>query len=391
MQLTEEEKAILEGAQGQVKQKAMQTLVRYGETFSAERLVPITRGHVVMPAGASFIPSQLEILDSLVKDGLKFAVPTSINPRPFEQSKPGIIAKMVYNRQEQFENLQNALGVIPCYTCAPYLGDNVPQEGEILGWAESSAVVFANSVIGARTNRNSSMVEICSSILARTPEYGLLLDENRRADYLVELEVSELHYSLIGFCVGAAVGEKVPYYSGLPGDISWGDLKDMGAASAASGAVGLYHVENVTPEAVKQGRSLLKEDCPTIKVTDRDIKLVRERLGLSGQPNLVIIGCPHLTAEQLSLWAQKIDGPVQIETWLVTAPSILRHFRETAEYEALYRNKVRFMTLCSLAFMDSPHLKKLRVLTNSGKLAYYTDAYLGTDQDCLQAMYGKGR
>ncbi|MGE5391406.1 MAG: aconitase X [Deltaproteobacteria bacterium] len=391
MHLTEEEKAILDGNHGQVKQKAMQTLVKYGETFGAERLAPITRGHVVMPAGASFIPSQLEILESLVGDGLKFAVPTSINPRPFEQSRPGVVAKMIYNRQEQFEKLQNALGVIPCYTCAPYLGDNVPGEGEILGWAESSAVVFANSVIGARTNRNSSMVEICSSILARTPEFGLLLDENRKADYLVEVDVSELHYSLIGFCVGSQVGEKVPYYTGLPGEISWGDLKDMGAASAASGAVGLYHVENVTPEAVKQGRSLLKEGCPTIKVTDTDIKAIRERLGLPGQPNLIIIGCPHLTLEQLSIWSQRIDRPVATETWLVTAPSILQRFRETAGYEALTRKKVRLMTLCSLAFMDSPHLKRLRVLTNSGKLAYYTDAYLGTDGDCLQAMYGKGR
>lgn len=391
MHLTEEEKAILKGKQGQVKQKAMQTLVKYGETFGAERLVPITRGHVVMPAGASFIPSQLEILDSLAGDGLKFAVPTSINPRPFEEAKPGIIAKMVYNRQEQFENLQNALGVIPCYTCAPYLGDNVPLEGEILGWAESSAVVFANSVIGARTNRNSSMVEICSSILARTPEYGLLLDENRQADYLVEVDVSELHYSLIGFCVGSLVGEKVPYYTGLPEKISWGDLKDMGAASAASGAVGLYHVENVTPEAIKQGRDLLKEGYKTIRVTDADLNEVRVRLGLSGQPNLIIIGCPHLTREQLSIWAQRIERTVAVDTWLVTAPSILQKIKETVEYQALIRKKVRFMTLCSLAFMDAPHLKKLRVLTNSGKLAYYTDAYLGTDQDCLQAMYGKGR
>jgi len=391
LQVTEEEKAILNGEQGPIKQKAMKTLVKYGETFQAERLVPVTRGHVVMPAGASFIPSQLEILDSLVREGLKFAVPTSINPRPFEQSKPGIIAKMIYNRQEQFENLQNALGVIPCYTCAPYLGDNVPREGETLGWAESSAVVFANSVIGAKTNRNSSMVEICSAILARTLEYGLLLDENRQADYLIEVEVSELHYSLIGYCVGAAVGEKVPYYTGLPGEVSWGDLKDMGAASAASGAVGLYHVENVTPEAVKQGRSLLREGCQTIKVTDADIKQVRERLGLPGQANLIIVGCPHLTLEQLSSWGQKIDRPVQVETWLVTAPSILQRFREMTEYQTLSRNKVRFMTLCSLAFMDSPHLKKLRVLTNSGKLAHYTEAFLGTDDDCLHAMYGKGR
>ena len=391
MQLTEEEKAILNGEQGPVKQKALQTLVKYGEAFQAKRLVPITRGHVVMPAGASFIPSQLEILDSLVGEGLSFAVPTSINPRPFEQTQPGVIAKLIYNRQEQFEKLQNALGVIPCYTCAPYLGDNVPREGEILGWAESSAVVFANSVIGARTNRNSSMVEICSSVLARTPEFGLLLDENRQADYLVEVDVSELHYSLIGFCVGAAVGEKVPYYTGLPKNVSWGDLKDMGAASAASGAVGLYHVEDVTPEALKQGRGLLREGAPTIRVMDADIKGVRERLGLAGQPNLIIIGCPHLTLEQLMDWAQRIDRPVTVETWLVTAPSILRRFRDTPAYAALSRHKVRCMTLCSLAFMDSPHLKKLRVLTNSGKLAYYTAAYLGSDQDCLRAMYGRGR
>lgn len=389
MQLSDELRAVLKGEQGEVRKKALETLVKYGEVFGAERLVPITKGHVVMPTGASFLPSYLDMLNSLLLEGLAFRVPTSINPRPFERESPGFIARLIYNRQDEFENIMNKLGIIPCYTCAPYFKDNIPQEGEILGWAESSAVVYANSVAGARTNRNSSMIEICSAVLGLTPEFGLLLDENRKADYLVEVEVDEIDYSLLGFWVGQRVGAQIPYYTGIPVSVSAGDLKDLGAASAASGAVGLFHVENVTPEARRMGRTLLKENHTTLTATEGELRALRDRIKLNGKPNLIIIGCPHLSFEQLAKWAERIDKPVKVETWLVAAPGTVADFSQTDACARLRRNRVKLKTLCSLGFMEAPHLKRLRVLTNSGKLAYYTAAGYGNDDECLKAMYGE--
>lgn len=389
MYLSDEEKAILGGEEGMAKKKALETLIRYGEAFGAERLIKAKRGHVVMPTAASFLPCYLEILQQMVKEGLEFQVPTSINPRTFEKDRPGLVAKLIYNRQEEFEKVINRLGIIPCYTCAPYLKDNIPKSGEVLAWAESSAVVYANSVIGARTNRNSSVVEICSAILGKTPEYGLLLDENRKADYLIEVETEVKSFSLLGFLVGQKVGEKVPYYAGIPQNISAGDLKDLGAASAASGAVGLFHVEGVTPEAKEKGRKLLKENHEVLRITEADLEATKVKLSMEGRPDLIIIGCPHLALEQLFLWAERIERPVKVETWLVTAPNILREFRDTREYKRLLDNKVKMMTLCSLGFMETPKLRRIKVLTNSGKLAYYTAACFGYDEECLQAMYGR--
>ncbi|MGE5423706.1 MAG: aconitase X [Ignavibacteriales bacterium] len=389
MLLTDEENAIINGEQGPTKQMALTTLVKYGDVYGAEKLVSISRSHVVMPTGASFLNPYLDILNRMVKDKLKFSVPTSINPRPFDASNPGIIAKIIYNRHEQFEDLMEQLGVISNYSCTPYFGDNTPAAGEVLGFAESSAVVYTNSVIGARTNRNSSVIEICSAIIGKTPAFGLLMDENRQADYLVEVECQEINYSLLGCFVGQKVRESVPYYTGLPDDSSPGQLKDLGAASAAFGAVGLFHVENVTPDARDLGRKLLKQNCQVLKVTDHDLSIFEQSITKPDRPNLIIIGCPHLSSQQLDHWAELIDKPVKTETWLVTAPNNLAVFKNNPQYQKLIRNRVKLMTLCPLGFMELPQLRRLRVLSNSGKLVCYTNAFYGNDEYCLHAMYGK--
>ncbi|MDK2785273.1 MAG: hypothetical protein PWQ41_1310 [Bacillota bacterium] len=390
MELTAEERSWLSGEAGPILQKALETLVRYGEVFGARRLVPISSSHFVFPPGATSFPTIQEMLEGISAAGIKLKVPMTINPRPYEPGETSPAAEKLYGWREQAEKYLFDLGLTDSFTCTPYYGDNVPKEGEILGWAESSAVAYANSVIGARTNRNSAIIELCSALTGKTPEFGLLLDENRRGTVRVHLDLEEEPpYSLLGYLIGKKVGRKVPVLDQLPANES--DLKDLGAAAAASGAVGLFHMLRVTPEARRLGEQVLADKYEELTITTQDLKNLEHELLKEKDPELIIIGCPHLSLSQLTRWAERLAGhKLAVNTWFITSPRVDREFRSTPLYRDLTATGAQIKHFCPLSYVQIPPNGSLRILTDSGKLCYYTRASYAPPEVCLAAMLGKG-
>ena len=281
MVLTKEQQAILDGARGETMARVMKTLVAYGEAFDAERMVPVTGayGHTVISfgLGLGIMKPVYELYDKILAENEVSRQPFSADPRPADMKNvpanflQNIVFDFMYSQQKRCEEQLKRFGILSddAYTCTCYLPQvgNTPKKGEVLSWAESSAVVYANSVLGARCNRNSGILELFGSIAGCVPEFGLLTDEGRRADWVVELKTETLpDAQLFGSAVGMKVLEQVPYVKGLDRflgteltDEACTYLKDFGAATASNGSVGLYHIENLTPEAVEQGEALIRD------------------------------------------------------------------------------------------------------------------------------------
>lgn len=294
MILTKEQQALLDGEKGETMAKIMKTLVMYGETFDAEKMVPITSeyGHTVISFGIGVMKPVYELYEKLLSDDVVSKQKFSADPRPLDKNVPSsflqnIIFKFMYSQQERFEGQLNKLGMMneDAYTCACYLPEvgNVPKRGDILSWAESSAVVYANSVLGAKCNRNSGIIEMMGSIAGFVPEFGLLTDEGRKADWVIEIRTDKKpEAQLLGSAIGMKALEKVPYIKGLDKWIgkeldnnACAYLKDFGAATASNGSVGLYHIENLTPEAVDYGEKLIREGASTYIIDDAELDRVK--------------------------------------------------------------------------------------------------------------------
>jgi len=421
MQLTAEEQAILDGAQGPVMQKVIKTVIVFGEAFGAERLVPIQgMPHLVTSFGANTIQPFFNMVQELIDAGLKTREPFTCDPRPAEyyKLKPNILQRavfdlVVFGKQKDYEKQLRAMGLKDenAFSCACYLEEvgNKPAMGDRLAWSESSAVVYANSVLGARTNRNSAGIDLMCDILGKAPEFGFLTDEGRKATWLVEVKTSKRpNAQLLGSAIGIKVMEDVPYIVGLDGFLGEGlnrsteaYLKDMGAATASNGAVGLYHVEGITPEAVEQKRALLKEGYKTYVIDDAELQRVMDSYpvlwqDLQAKPYRVFIGCPHLSKQQLIDWSNTIHEAlkaagkekVEVETYLFTAPDVRAVFeKEYPEENArLAREGMAITTICPLMYMNNPLCAKQPIVTNSNKLRTYTSARFFLDPEVLQII-----
>jgi hypothetical protein len=285
---------------------------------------------------------------------------------------------------------------------------NTPSFGDILAWSESSAVVFVNSVIGARTNRNSTGIDILMNIINRAPLFGFLEDDGRRADWLVELKTSSLpDPHLFGSAVGMKVVEDVPYITGLAGLLSGRSdtfirdyLKDFGASTASNGAVGLFHIEHVTPEAKQQEDSLLRSDCREYVVTDEELSRIRDGYPVlwknpETKPKRCFIGCPHLSLEQVTDWSSHIlDGlgsrgksRVSMPVVMTAAPEVMRLFRERGDTAAkIEKAGVYLSSICPVAFMSNPISSGKPSITNSNKIRTYTTSRFYPDDEILSMI-----
>jgi hypothetical protein len=380
MFLTPEQEALRRGESGAALGKAMETLTVYGRAFGASRLVPIKSAHLAGTFAATPYKGYYTILRQLVEEGVKVKVLTTLNPRPGRDAS--LLNRLVFGAQDKLDARLAALGVTPNYSCVCYEKANVPGMGDALAWAESSAVQFANSVLGARTNRNSILIDICSAVTGLTPEFGYLLDENRLGKVMVKLKVERMDPAALGFIVGQKVVDQVPVLEHY--DFSWTELKNMGGAMAAAGGVALFHVEGLTPEAPDLRSVFDGEPQSSITVTQKDLdEMCSKDLDAAG---LMVFGCPQMTLDEASALAEHFAGKqVKKPTWFCLIPEALKRFSETGLFAKVRAAGVQVYDHCPLAAL-TVRLSGKRVLTNSAKLYYYlAGSDYGTREQCLKA------
>ena len=395
MILTKEQQAILDGAQGETLAKVMKTLVMYGDAFEAEKLVPITSkyNHLVTSFGLKVMSPVYDLMQQLLDAGVASGQKFSVDPRPIDKNVPAnflqnlVFNKFMYSKQDFYEGQLNKLGLMDknAFSCACYLDEvgNKPAKGDILSWAESSAVVYANSVLGARCNRNSGIIDIMGSIVGYVPYFGLLTDEGRKATWVIKVQTTKKpEAQLLGSAIGMKVMEDVPYVVGLDqwignelNDAACAYLKDFGAATASNGAVGLYHIANLTPEAVELGESLIAEGAKEYIIDDAELQRVQDNYPViwknpDAQPKLCFVGCPHLSLEQLKDWTVKVESElaknglkkVTVNTVFTAAPGVLEAFEATEYAARLKATGVITSYICPLMYMNNPLCKKMPVI-----------------------------
>lgn len=423
MELTKEQQAILNGSQGEVMAKIMKTLVMYGETFGATKMVPVTSeyGHIVTSFGVIVVKGVFDLMDELLAAGVVSKQKFSADPRPCDPNVPknllqDIVFKVMYGPQKRYEAQLKKIGLLgdDKFTCACYFDEvgNRPKKGDILSWAESSAVNYANSVLGARCNRNSGIIEMFGSIVGYVPYFGLLTDEGRKASWIVEIKTTEKpEAQLLGSAIGMKVLEDVPYIKGLDKFIgqeltkeACTYLKDFGAATASNGSVGLYHIDNLTPEAKEQGESLIKEDAKVYVIDDAELARVKASYPViwkdkDAKPKLCFMGCPHMTLAQLNDWTERLEAKlkekgrkkVTIKTVFTSAPDVIKEFNKSENAAKLKAMGVTLSYICPLMYMNNPLCAKMPVITNSNKLRTYTTSRYYSDAEILDQITGGKR
>lgn len=424
MKLTEIQQQILDGKKGETLAKVMKTLVMYGEAFEAKKMVEVTSqfNHLVTSFGLGVMSPVYDLMQQIIDEGVVSGQKFSVDPRPLDKNVPAnilqklVFNKFMYNKQDFYEGQLNALGLMDkdAFTCACYMDEvgNKPKKGDILSWAESSAVVYANSVLGARCNRNSGIIDIMGSIVGYVPYFGLLTDEGRKASWIIKIETTKKpEAQLLGSAIGMKVMEDVPYVIGLDkwigdelDDAACTYLKDFGAATASNGAVGLYHIDNLTPEAKEQGKDLILKDAKEYIIDDAELERVKNNYPMiwknpDSKPKLCFMGCPHMSLQQLKDWTDKVENALKeygnkkvvIPTVFTAPPKVIEQFNKTDYANRLKATGVIVSYICPLMYMNNPLCAKMPVITSSNKLRTYTTARYYTDDEILVQITKGGK
>ena len=416
MFLTPEQQAILDGSKGETMAKVMKALVMYGEVFGAVKMVPVTSeyNHLVPSFGLKALGPVYDLMDQLISEGIVSGQKFSMDPRPVDKNVPAnflqnfVFKNFMYSKQDFYEEQLKKLGLMneDAFSSACYLDQmgNKPKKGEVLSWAESSAVVYANSVLGARCNRNSGIMDLMGSIAGFVPYFGLLTDEGRKASWIVKVETTKKpEAQLLGSAIGMKVMEDVPFVTGMEKwlgteltDSVCAYLKDFGAATASNGAVGLYHIENLTPEAKEQGAGLVAPGAKIYVIDDAELERVKAGYPViwknpDAAPKLCFVGCPHLSMQQLIDWTVRVEeglkasgkSKVAIPTVFTTAPAVMKEFEKTEYAQRLKATGVILSYICPLMYMNNPLCGPMPVITCSNKLRTYTTARYYTEDEIL--------
>ncbi len=375
MKLTAEEKEILDGSEGGGAALAMEILVGIGEALDAPRLVPISRAHVAL----SNQEADLWFAEKLADAGSRCNVPPTVNPgfclKYFTAN--GMVSDADAQLMARTTSAYTRLGARMNFSCTPYLFDNIPRQGEIISFSESSATPYVNSVWGARSNRESAQSALCAAVIGKVPEYGLLWTKNRRATarIVVDADLSDdFAYQQLGWAIPSKIGYRIPVFEGIPANVSMEGLMNLGAQLNTAGAVPMYHIVGVTPEAATT-EAALQGDLPEIeiRITQRDLDAQIEKFSDEPGPiDFVMFGCPHHTIRQVQQVAEMVAGQLlKAELWILTS---------SYTYEMALR--MGLATIIEKAgghivpdtCPDQPcwgHLKGRKGATDSPKCAYY--------------------
>jgi predicted aconitase len=404
MYLDKNEEMMLKGEYGPAVEIAMNAVVKVGDALDARKLVPVVRSHLVNAGISQKMDGYWGVVEELWKHGGRVQVPTSENPYAWDVERAaefGIGRPDVFEPPGSRERMYREMGVLPTWTCTPYLYGNVPMFGQHVAMEESSNVIYANSVLGARTNRTPVLMDIASAVVGRTPYYGLHLDENRRGEILYAVKDRRLKaedYPAIGILVGKTAGTRNPVIDGFRGDVSSDDLKNFGAACATSGAVALYHIPGVTPEA-RDLDDAFKDGKPIdrIEVTRREIDEVKDdmsSLSNGKSVKVVCVGCPHYSFAEVARVGQLLQGKAVkrgVQFWICTHPGARTLAKASGLYGNIEASGARLTIACpsNLWTALGGNDGKLPMMTDSAKTAYHraalTDVAYGSVEECVQS------
>ena len=325
MFLTKEEQEMCDGEYGETIRKSMDILVALGDIYGASGLVDITSAQVSGVSYKTIGDAGLEYLQDLARDGSgKATINASLNPpgTDLDNWEELGFPRDFAIKQNEIVDAYADLGISKTCTCTPYLVGNVPRYRDHVSWSESSAVAYVNSVIGARTNREGGPAALAAAIVGKTPLYGFHLDENRKANLVVNVttDLRGADFGALGYIIGKVVGGGVPYFK-LQNAPNNNNLKTLGAALASSGSVALYHMENITPEYQLAG----EEDVEDIMfISDKEIAETRESLTTTDKEiDLVCLGCPHASLEEIKEVASIVQGKtIKNKLWICTSVSV---------------------------------------------------------------------
>jgi hypothetical protein len=401
MYLTDEEKRMLNGEHGEIVQKCMKVLVTLGEIYDAERMIEISSVH---SPGVSYRVAGDAGLN-YVKDASSqgcFKIPTTLNTVGIDTEgwkKIGFPTDFSLKQLELID-AYGKLGSIYTNTCTPYLVGSIPKFGEHVAWGESSAVAFVNSVIGARTNREGGPSALAAAVTGRVPYYGYHLDSSRKSKFLIQVEVevkSDRDYAVLGYYAGHSCGKEVLAFDGIKKCPTMENLKALSAAVASSGAVALYHILGVTPEATTM--QVIDDKVETLKFGPNEYRKTVEKFSYTGEVDFVVIGCPHCSIIEIRQAAALLKGKrIESDMWICTSRQV-----KTLADKMGYTKTIEdagAQIVCDTCPVLCPTLERgyRNIITNSAKLAHYAPGLwnvktaLIETEDCIKAaITGKWR
>jgi predicted aconitase len=396
---------MLRGDEGEAAKLAMEILVKVGGKFGAKRLVPVASAHIVLAMYKSIFDAGVEVCEKFAAMGAKFRVPTTLDPSGMDTQKwqefktPAAYAEKQLRVAKAYEQM----GAIMSWTCLPHFNGSAPR----VGWTESSAVAFINSILGARSNRETAVLDVCIGITGRTPEYGLHLQENRYGKVLVKMELGgrtleTWEYPVLGYFLGKTLGSEIGVVDGMAGAPKMDELKSMLAAAAASGPLAMIHLVGITPEARTRAEAFgPNQPEHTVTVTEEILKKTRDEMCTvkSAKIDLVALGCPHYSITEIQNVMKLLAGrkvAADTELWIYTTKQV----RDLADRMGIMTEllalggKLATETCMLISPVETWGFKTL--MTDSGKCSYYapvqckTDVIFGSAAECVEAAV-KGR
>lgn len=390
LELTGRDRAMLDGAFGAGVAFAMRIVTRTADVMGAQALIDVSSAHI---DGCLYHGrASLDFVERLVSEGARVAVPTTLNVGSLDLIHPELYRgdKEIETAAKRLMNAHLELGCEASFTCAPYQLGHRPGLGDQVAWAESNAIVFANSVLGARTNRYGDFLDLAAAITGRVPFAGLHVAENRAAQIVFEApDISALpgrdaYFGALGLKIGSEAGSRVAAITGLPADTTEDELKALGAAAASAGAVALFHAVGITPEAPTLEAALHgRQAVPTVPVCLDELKSVRRKLSNANPGDRLVavsLGTPHFSATEFGQLADafaRYEGRPKCDFYVNTSRFVLWQLEEAGVARALAERGVTIVVdTCTYI---TPIMKKLSglVMTNSGKWAHYAPANIG--------------
>lgn len=401
MYLTDEEKRMLNGEHGYIVQKSMEVLVTLGEIYGAEKMLEVQNVH---SPGVSYRVAGDAGLN-YVKDASKqgcFKVYTTLNTIGIDSENWEEVGFPRDFSLKQLELLDayRVMGAASTYTCTPYLVGNIPMYGEHVAWGESSAVAYVNSIAGARTNREGGPSALAAGVTGRVPAYGYHLDHNRKGKYLINVEMelkTDKDFAVLGYFAGRLAGKEVPVFDGIKRRPTPDNIKALCAAVASSGAVALFHIVGITPEAPTK-EAILGQHYEAVRFGREDYQKVLEKFSLREPAELTVIGCPHCSITEFEKVARLLSGKkVKSDVWICSSRQI-KSLADKMGYTDIIK-EAGAQIVCDTCPVLCPTSAKgyKTIATNSAKMAHYTPGLWNVStalielEDCIKDATGENR